>query len=1113
MRSDQSRSDALTSALGYYRFPTLYQDTIVFTAEGDLWQVGLTGGMAQRLTTHHGIESHAAISPDGSLIAFSAQYEGPTEIYTMPLLGGLPRRQTYEGDLAIVVGWTPDGKILYCTYHYSTLPNPRLAMIDPHRGEPELIPLNQASEGVFEPSGKTVFFTRLAFQGSHTKRYKGGTAQNIWKFTQGDAEAIPLNADYAGTSRHPMWWQGRVYFASDRDGTMNIWSMDETGENLRQHTHHQGWDVKSPSLHQGRIVYQLGADLHLLTLATDTLETDTLETDTLNTDTDVPLAITLASDFDQMREKWVKDPMDYLTAAHLSPGGDRLVLTARGRVFVAPTEQGRFVDVTRQTGIRYRNARFMPDGKSILSLSDQTGELEFYRLPVNGIGEPDPITNDGQVFRYQGHPSPDGKWIAYIDKNHQLWLHEIETQQSKRIAVSEETDNFADLSWSPDSRWLAYTVPAANFYGQIMLYSLKDETITPLTSDRVDSYNPVWSPDGKWLYFLSDRVFQSLVASPWGLRQPEPFFDKTTKIYLVALAKGERSPFQPLDELYQQERTAKKEATPPPSNQTESENAAADNTADQAAAPAKIRVELEGIQTRVMAVPIPAGNYRNLSINEKYLFWEEQNLAPESKQHLVTLEIKHESIKAKTFLEDIQAYELSWDGKKVLVRKGHSFYVLDAAQEAAKDLDKSRVDLSKWMFTIQPREEWRQMFIEAWRLERDYFYDRNLHGVDWQGLLAQHLPLVERVADREELNDLLAQLVGELAALHTFVVEGDRRQGADQIRLAALGASWRRNQAAGGYEIDYIYQADPDYPERLAPIAKPGLDIQVGDVIEAINGVPTLSVAHPALLLKNQAYQQVLLRVKSMGAEQSREVIVEPITSYAAANLRYGDWEYQRRLQVEALGQGKIGYVHLRAMGGDNYTEWVENFYPVFNREGLIIDVRHNGGGNIDSWILEKLLRKAWFYWQPRIGKPYWNMQYAFRGHMVVLCNEQTASDGEAFTEGFRRLGLGKVMGTRTWGGEIWLSFDTWLVDNGIASAAEIGVYGPEGEWLIEGHGVEPDITVDNLPHATFNGEDAQLEAAVKYLQAQIQRYPIEVPPTPPHPDKSFKYAYKPNQS
>lgn len=473
---------------------------------------------------------------------------------------------------------------------------------------------------------------------------------------------------------------------------------------------------------------------------------------------------------------------------------------------------------------------------------------------------------------------------------------------------------------------------------------------------------------------------------------------------------------------------------------------------------------------------------------------------------MTALDIKNDKIEPKTLVEDIQSYELSQNGKKVLIRKDKDIYVIDASEGSVDKLSDYKVDLSKWIFSVNPREEWQQLFVDAWRLERDYFYDPNLHGVDWKGLLEKHLPLVKRVADRDELNDLISQLVGELSALHIFVGGGDQRKGEDQISPASLGAKLKRDEAAGGYRIEHIYRSEPDYLDRQSPLVKPYLNINEGDVILAINGVSILSVINPRILLKNQVNQQVLLKIKSKKNGKIFDAIVKPISPSEEKRLRYDEWEYTRRQHVEKMSEGQIGYVHLRAMGGNNYSEWVQQFYPVYDRQGLIIDMRHNRGGNIDSWILEKLMRKAWFYWKGRIDKPIWNMQYAFRGHVVVLCNEKTASDGEAFTEGFRRLGLGQVIGTRTWGGEIWLSFDNWLMDRGIASAAEFGVYGPNGEWLIEGHGVDPDIVVDNLPHVTYAGKDAQLESAIKNLQELIRKDPRPVPTPKPHPDKSFEY-------
>ena len=1058
---------------GYYRAPTIRGETIVFTAEGDLWTVGIHGGVARRLTSDVDQESFATISPDGATLAFAARYDGPSDVYTMPLAGGVPTRHTWEAGGSAPVGWTTDGKILYTTAAASTLPSWQLATLDPRTDRRELVPLAEASDGSYDQTGKTLYFTRYAFQGSHTRRYKGGTAQSIWKYAGGAPEAVALTADYAGTSKTPMWWSGRIYFASDRDGTMNLWSMDADGHDLKQLTRHQGWDVQSPALADGRIVYQLGADLRLFEIASGA---------------DSVVDIRLATDLDQERVRWVANPTDYVTSARLSPTGDRLALTARGQVFVAPTGRsgGRLVEATRNSGVRYRQAQFAPDGKTLLVLSDQTGETEWWRLTANGVGAPEQLTSDAHVLRWDGALSPDGKWLAYYDKNQELWLYSFDQKKTTKIDSTPDGD-FQDLVWSADSKWLSYVRPTHAF-SQVWLYAVADGRRVALTTDRSDSYRPALTPDGKWIYFLSDRTFQSLVGGPWGPRQPEPFFDRQTKIYLLPLVPGLRSPFAAADELQSPSADTTKPAAP--------------GSAKPAAAPAPT-VDLSNIQRRVMEVPLPAGNYDALTTNGTRLFWLTRETTLEGKANLVALDIGNTDISPKTLVEDVRSYELSADGKKLLVRKGSAFYVIDASSGPNVSLDKAQVALGDWAFTLDPREEWRQMFDEAWRLERDYFYDRHMHGLDWAAIRTKYRPLVDRVTDRDELSDLLGQMVGELSALHIFVYGGDPRRGRDPASPASLGAELARDSGAGGWRVTRVYRSDPDYPSDQSPLAQPGVDVAVGDVVQLINGVATLSVPDPRDLLERQAGKQVLLRVRPAAGGATRDVIVRPIAPQAARALRYDDWELSRRQAVDSAGGGQIGYVHLRAMTSNDIARWARDFYPAFDRQGLIIDVRHNNGGNIDSWLLEKLLRKAWFYWQGRVGNPYWNMQWAFRGHIVVLCDAWTASDGEAFTEGFRRLGLGKVIGTRTWGGEIWLSSSNFLVDRGIATAAEFGVYGPEGAWLIEGHGVDPDSVVDNLPRATFGGSDAQLAAAIGYLQREIKAHPVPVPPAPAYPNKA----------
>jgi tricorn protease len=1117
-RMTATADDVTGSRQGYYRYPAIHGDTIVFTAEGDLWSVSAKGGAARRLTSNPGDETNAAISPDGKTIAFSAQYEGPRDVYTIPVDGGLPKRITWDGG-AIVAGWTPDGRVLVKTYRYSTLPDARLVAID-DKGQREMIPLAQAAQGTYSADGKSLFFTRLDWQGSNTKRYKGGTAQNIWRYDGGAAEAVELTGDYTGTSRNPMFWQGRIYFVSDRDGVMNIYSMDGDGHDVKQLTHQKGFDVKETSLSDGRIVYQCGADLWLLDLQSGA---------------DAAIPITLVSDFDQMRDHWVKKPMDYLSGSHIAPDGSATVFTARGEIFTMPAKPGRIVKVAGNSGTRYREARYLPDGKSIIALSTESGETEFWKFPANGIGKPEQWTKDATVLRWEGVPSPDGKWLAHRDKDQQLWIFDTQTKTNKKIAQS-MMDDFQDLTWSPDSQWLAYTEAADNQFSQLKVLNVKSGASTAITTDRYNTGNPAWSADGKWLYFLSDRNLKTQVPSPWGTRQPDPYFNRSVKIYEVALTAGLRSPFLPPDELHpdkdEKAEEKKTEETKPgkpgeekkaadskketsdkkASDDKKAEEKKSDEDKDKEKKPPEVKIEFTDVASRVAEVPFPAGNYNALQATDKRLCWVERGDDWPPKFNIMCGDIANKGDEPETVMSDVRSFEISQDRKKMLVRQHDDFYILDSDAKPGSLIDpkamaKARIEMSQWTMMTNPREEFHQFFEDSWRLERDYFYDRHMQGVDWKAMHDHYLPLVDRVADREELNDVIAQMVSELSALHTFVAGGDQRKASDNVDVATLGAILRRDEKAGGYVVEHIYAHDPDQPSQAPPLAKPDSRVKEGEVIVSIDGESVLGVTDERALLRGKAGHQVLLHVKAADGKE-RDVLVKPIHENEDADMRYAEWEYTRRVKVDEESKGAIGYVHLQAMGPNDIEQWAREYYPVFNRQGLIVDVRHNEGGNIDSWLLGKLVRPAWFYWQGRIGNPTWNMQYAFRGHIVVLCDQETASDGEAFSEGFRRLGLGKVIGMRTWGGEIWLSGSNRQSDNAVATAAETGVYAPEGKWLIEGHGVDPDIVVDNGPHATFEGGDAQLEAAVKLLQDEIAKEPRPVPAHPAYPDKSFKYEW-----
>ncbi|MGA8940150.1 MAG: hypothetical protein WB439_13395, partial [Acidobacteriaceae bacterium] len=594
-------SDAGTGRTGYYRYPALHGDTLIFTSEGDLWSVPLSGGLASRLTSAPGTESMATISPDGQTVAFRAQYEGPNEVYTMPIHGGIPQRRTWSG-VARPDGWTPDGRLIISTTRYSTLPDPRIVLLSTN-GQREMVPLAGAAEAAYLHDGHTVIFTRWYKQSSNTKRYKGGSAENLWSY-DGHGEAVPLTADYAGTSHDPMIWNNRIYFLSDRDGVTNVYSMDIHGHDLKQETHQHVFDVETASISDSHLVYACAGALWSFDL---------------NTGHEATIPIALLSDFDQLQTHWVKSPLDYLTGVHISPDGDRAVFTARGEVFTVPAKTGRIIKIAGDSDNRYGSARFLPDGKSIIALSTRTGETEFWKYPANGLGTPEQWTHNAKTLTWDGVPSPDGHWLAHFDKNHVLWLYNVDSKQDKQIAEGPAGD-FSDLSWSPDSQWLAYVESAANLFDQINILNASTGAIHTITDDRYNSESPAWSADGKWLYFLSDRMLKTTVGAPWGSRQPEPHFDRAVEIYELALTSGQRSPFLPADELHPDDANKSDQDRSTKSPDDKSSKAAADKSGKAVdKKPTPVDIDFTDFSARLSKVPAPAGNYYDLQLTDKRL--------------------------------------------------------------------------------------------------------------------------------------------------------------------------------------------------------------------------------------------------------------------------------------------------------------------------------------------------------------------------------------------------------------------------------------------------------------------------------------------------------------
>ncbi|MFZ6746577.1 S41 family peptidase [Undibacterium sp. JH2W] len=1091
-----SLTSLMTSAFAtpaYYRFPSIRGDAVVFTAEGDLWKVASSGGQAQRLTSHPAAEVLPAISQDGKWLAFSAAYEGATEAYVMPMTGGVPKRISFENDQVGVLGWTASGEVLVTTLNSTGPASHRIvAAIHPQTLMRRVFPVADANEAVLDDSGKYLYFTRfgLHMTNDNAKQYRGGTTAQVWRYdVQAKTEATQLFADDKSNNRRPMLWKGKLYFVSDRNGAFNIWSANLDGSDARVLTQHKEWEVRNASLGDGKIAYQLGADLHVLDIANAK---------------DQALSIDLVSDFDQQRKRLIKTPLDYLSNVEIAGKEERLLFTARGRLTIASTGPQRRIDLPVPENARAREAVFSHDDKSVYAIVDTTGENEIWKFPANGVGKPEVLTSNGDVHRFHIYPSPDGHWLAHTDKRGRLWLLDLATKTNQLIddAGKIGAEKQDEVIWSPDSKTIAIVRANTKVQRpQIGLYALDSKQLHFVTSDRYNSHAPVFSPDGHWLYFYSERNFQVSNRGPWGDRNMGPHFEKRSGVYALALQAGNRFPFKPDDELSKSTDKSADKSTDKPADKATDKPAdkATDKTAEKTeevkkpVKPGLPAIQYAGLEERLYQVPLAYGNYRDLAIDDKRLYFTELE-GTDGKVTLKTLAVSKTSPQPEIFAGNIRQFDLSANKKHVFysqqIGMGPSeFFVVEAGAKQPGDVSKAKVNINDWSFSLSPKLEWQQMYADAWRMHRDYLFDEKMRGVDWNKVRSKYAPLVDRITDRAELNDVLGLMASEVSTLHSQTRPGDIRRAPPEGQAASLGAVLSRT--AAGYRIDHIYHTEAELPSERTPLSQPDLDIREGDIITAINGQAVLEARDISDLLSNQADKQVLMHVKR-GEQPARAVIVTPVNMMKHANLRYSDWEQSRSEQVSKQTQGRIGYLHLRAMGSQDINSFARDFYSNIERDGLIIDVRRNRGGNIDSWIIEKLLRKAWAFWSSPGATPATNMQQTFRGHLVVLVDELTYSDGETFAAGIKALKLGPLVGKRTAGAGVWLSDNNSLSDNGMVRAAENAQFGMDGRWLVEGVGVVPDVEVDNLPHATFNGKDQQLEAAIQLLEKKLREQPVK---------------------
>lgn len=1065
------------------RFPDIHQDRIVFVHAGDLWLVNSEGGIARRLTSDKGLEIFPKFSPDGKWIAFTGQYDGNTDVYVIPAEGGEPKRLTYRpgfenmaerhGYDDMVLDWHPGGdKILFRSWresYNSWFQN--LFLVGKEGGFPERLPLPEAGLTCFSPDGSKLAYNRIFRNFRTWKRYKGGLAQDIWIYDLHDS-TVQRITDYEGTDTSPMWHRDGIYFVSDRDRTANIFCYDLETKETRKITQHADFDVKWPGLGPESIVYENGGYLYVLDLKTETSER---------------IPVQIPDDRILVRPEFIPVE-DYISDFGLSPGGKRAVFEARGEVFTVPAEKGNTRNLTNSSGSREKNPTWSPDGKWIAYMSDRSGEDELYLIPQDGSGEETRITNDGHCYRFAPVWSPDSKKLLLADK--ELKLYYVLVEDKKLIPV-DSTKNWEirDYSWSPDSRWIAYAKPAKNYMNSIFLYSLEDKEIRRVTDDFTDDTEPVFDPQGRYLFFLSKRDFNAHL-DPF---DPSYTYGKMTRIYAATLQADSLSPFAPLsDEAESPQERWKKEKK----EKEEREKQKPERIEE-------IWLDIEGISERVTAFPIDPGNLSGLRAGKDRVFylsspdWTLTGRKPGPKGTLYLFDL--EERKDHALINPVDAYDLSADGRRIIYKSGKQCGIIDAKPGEVKVGD-GALKLGQMQMKLDRKKEWTQIFNEVWRRQRDFFYAPNMHGVDWELMRKRYAEMLPSVAHRTDLTYMLGEMIGELCCSHTYIAHGDQPK-VDLVKTGLLGIDWQADTLSGFYRIGKIYPGENWKEPLRSPLTEPGVDVNRGEYIVAVDGQVLRYPTNPYSLFENKADRTVTLKVNTKpSVEGAREVTVRPIPN--EYNLRYRNWVESNRRKVEQATGGRVGYIFIPDMGGGGLNEFSESFFPQYNKEGLIVDVRYNGGGFVSEMILERLRRQVAGMGCSRNGADYTYPGRTLFGHMVCIANQYSASDGDNFPYYFREYDLGPIVGRRTWGGVVGYRGFPNLVDGGYTTVPEFGPFSMQGEWIMENYGVDPDIEVDNLPDGVIRGLDPQLERAIRVIMKKLEEDPKELPQRPSYPER-----------
>jgi tricorn protease len=1058
--------------------PDIHGDTVVFTAEGDLWLASASSHAARRITSDPGTEQNARFSPDGKWIAFTGEYDAGTDVYVMPVDGGSPRRLTYDPFGALVQGWTADGSgVIFRSRRYSPVGGVRHLFVAPlGGGQAKQLPIPRADFGVQGRDG-LVAYVPVSFEWANWFHYRGGSADDIW-LADTKAATFRKLTDNPSVDTTPAWCGGKIYFVSERSGWSNLWEVDPHSKAVRQCTFFTDAPVRYPSADDHRVVFQHGAGLAVYDPASNkaTELSFALDTDRVHAREQ---RIDLASQIGPGTVFAYGSNIAQLgNGIALGPTGKRILLEARGQIVSVASEAGDLRVLEKKPGTRARFPIWSPDGKRFAFLSDRSGENEIWIGNAAGGEQPTQLTHGLMANPFPFIWSPDGNWIAVNDRTAREILVNAKTGEMKVLDQADRLSAYDNLSgtsaFSPDSKYLAFSRLESDWLSSINLYEIASGRKERVTDPRVNSYYPCFDTTGKFLMYLADNSFHSKESAATG----KYYFENFTQVQMLALNNDVKSPFLPKDDEEGVVADQKQQA---------------DKKAQQT--PEGTKVDWEGLAARQVLVPLPPGRYGVVdSVPGKILVLNQGDTAAQN--DVIAYDLNGR--KATTLISGVEQFQKSLDNKKIMFISGRSMSVHDL-DAGPTTMTQGAVNLAPYTITYDPIPEWREVFNESWRIARDFFYDPNMHGLDWAGIKRKYEARLELVGDRSDLTRVLSDMVSELNTGHAYIV--DPTPAVRSQNMGFLGIDADPVPGSDAIRIRKLYRGDPWSPGLHSPFVDAGIGVKEGDYILEIAGQPVKANQDYQALLLGTRGQTVAVMVNSSPSRTGAKVVrVRPLAS--ETELRYQDWVTGRTRYVEEHGGPNFGYAHIQNMQASGLTGFVKGQFPDIYKTAMIYDTRYNGGGHTSSLLLQDIAAYPTAWFKPRHGAPWTREGWAVIGHKVALCNEYNFSDGELFIEAWKKMGLGPVVGTRTGGGEVGSGGGYALIDGGSIYVPNYGAYA-DGSWIIEGKGASPTVEVEQDPNAVMAGRDPQLDRAIEILKQELAKQPVTIPNHPPFPIKT----------